>query len=165
VRENASQVKLRRMVKYKDPKVHLAEVNVPPQWMQWLRHTREAAPTVEEQSLDVFRQRQLKQLAAAADARWAAQDSFLVAPSVAKQVEQQDEQAWRAVDGSNSRLDEAARKMGILDEATEETPRPIESRTSQTKETPSKISQPSPWNTSPKPKDEPDAWTPKAVQR
>lgn len=49
-------------------------------WIQWLRHTRYEAPTISEQRLDVHRQAQIKQLAAQADARWAAQVSYLQPP-------------------------------------------------------------------------------------
>jgi NADH dehydrogenase [ubiquinone] 1 alpha subcomplex assembly factor 2 len=48
--------------------------------VQWLRYTREEAPTLEEQRLDVLRQQRMKVLAAEADARWAGKESFLVAP-------------------------------------------------------------------------------------
>jgi NADH dehydrogenase [ubiquinone] 1 alpha subcomplex assembly factor 2 len=155
------------MVKYKDAKVHLADVNVPPQWMQWLRHTRSMAPTVEEQRVDVFRQQHLKQLAAAADARWAAQDSFLVAPDPLRQERQsKNQEMWTSVGGSNTRLDEAARKMGILDESEQRPLRPESRAAGQTVKLDSEISsKPSPWDEAPKPKDEPDAWKPKAVQR
>jgi NADH dehydrogenase [ubiquinone] 1 alpha subcomplex assembly factor 2 len=51
------------------------------QWMQWLRHTRAEPPSINEQQLDEIRQAQMKQLAAAADARWASKPSFLDAPS------------------------------------------------------------------------------------
>jgi NADH dehydrogenase [ubiquinone] 1 alpha subcomplex assembly factor 2 len=50
-------------------------------WIQWLRHTRHEAPTINEQQLDEIRQAQVKQLAAQADARWASKPSYLVAPS------------------------------------------------------------------------------------
>jgi NADH dehydrogenase [ubiquinone] 1 alpha subcomplex assembly factor 2 len=50
------------------------------QWMQWLRHTRTEPPSINEQQLDEIRQAQMKQLAAAADARWASKPSFLDAP-------------------------------------------------------------------------------------
>jgi NADH dehydrogenase [ubiquinone] 1 alpha subcomplex assembly factor 2 len=49
--------------------------------MQWLRHTRAEPPSINEQQLDEIRQAQMKQLAAAADARWASKPSFLDAPS------------------------------------------------------------------------------------
>ncbi|KAG0129267.1 hypothetical protein HOY82DRAFT_652402 [Tuber indicum] len=46
------------------------------QWPQWLRHNR-VAPTIAELHANVARQAQLKQLAAAADARWNAKPSLL----------------------------------------------------------------------------------------
>lgn len=49
--------------------------------MQWLRHTRAEPPSLAEQRADVFRQEQMKVLAAAADARWAAKPSALDAPN------------------------------------------------------------------------------------
>ena len=42
------------------------------QWVQWLRHTRDSAPSIEEQQQDVQRQIQLKHLVQLADERWAA---------------------------------------------------------------------------------------------
>lgn len=50
-------------------------------WIQWLRHTRYEAPTINEQQLDEIRQTKIKQLAAQADARWASKPSYLDAPS------------------------------------------------------------------------------------
>ena len=50
------------------------------QWIQWLRHTREQAPSIQEQRADVQRQVQLKQLARLADERWAEKASYLDAP-------------------------------------------------------------------------------------
>ena len=49
-------------------------------WVQWLRHTRNEAPTIQEQQYDVIRQQNMKQLAAAADARWASEQSLLKKP-------------------------------------------------------------------------------------
>ncbi|KAI3399384.1 hypothetical protein diail_7111 [Diaporthe ilicicola] len=66
----------RRIVQY--PKgTHYGEVKVPPQWHQWLRHTRDAPPTIPEQHAEVRRQSQMRVLAAEADARWAAKPSLL----------------------------------------------------------------------------------------
>ena len=50
-------------------------------WMQWLRHTRHEAPTINEQQLDEIRQAKMKLLAAQADARWASKPSYLDYPS------------------------------------------------------------------------------------
>ena len=56
------------------------------QWHQWLRYTREEAPSIQELRRDVARQIRLKELAAAADARWAAQKSLRDSPKVQQPV-------------------------------------------------------------------------------
>ncbi|MCJ1469784.1 hypothetical protein MMC07_008426 [Pseudocyphellaria aurata] len=50
------------------------------QWHQWLRYTRPSPPTISEQQADATRQRELKHLVQAADARWAAKPSVLDRP-------------------------------------------------------------------------------------
>ena len=70
---------MRRIVQY-PTRAHLSDVNVSPQWLQWLRHTRTEAPSIEEQSQDVVRQENLKVLAAQADQRWRDKASVLDAP-------------------------------------------------------------------------------------
>jgi NADH dehydrogenase [ubiquinone] 1 alpha subcomplex assembly factor 2 len=67
---------MRRIVQY-PATAHYSEIDIPPQWHQWLRHTRSDPPSLIEQSQDLVRQRNLKVLAAQADARWAARPSFL----------------------------------------------------------------------------------------
>ncbi|TVY15413.1 NADH-ubiquinone oxidoreductase assembly factor N7BML [Lachnellula arida] len=76
---SSHQHRMRRIVQYPGS-TQYSDVNIPPQWHQWLRHTRADAPSLTEQSQDLVRQRNLKVLAAAADARWAAKPSFLDAP-------------------------------------------------------------------------------------
>jgi NADH dehydrogenase [ubiquinone] 1 alpha subcomplex assembly factor 2 len=49
-----------------------SDVKVSPQWHQWLRHTRADPPSLDEQTADVRRRREMSVLAAQADARWAA---------------------------------------------------------------------------------------------
>ncbi|KAH7395887.1 hypothetical protein BKA64DRAFT_72064 [Cadophora sp. MPI-SDFR-AT-0126] len=71
--------RMRRIVQY-PPSTHYSEIKISPQWHQWLRHTRREPPSLLEQSQDLVRQRNLKILAAQADARWAAKPSFLDAP-------------------------------------------------------------------------------------
>lgn len=66
----------RRIVQYPRD-THYGEVKVPPQWHQWLRHTRDAPPSIPEQHAEVRRQQQMRLLAAEADARWAAKPSLL----------------------------------------------------------------------------------------
>ncbi|KAF2643584.1 hypothetical protein P280DRAFT_478339 [Massarina eburnea CBS 473.64] len=75
----------RRIVKY-SVWTHHGDVNVPPQWVQWLRHTRYEAPSIAEQQADVYRQDRMKVLAAQADARWAAKPSALDAPDKGQPV-------------------------------------------------------------------------------
>ncbi|KAG8161769.1 hypothetical protein KVR01_008756 [Diaporthe batatas] len=67
----------RRIVQYPRRDTHYGEVKVPPQWHQWLRHTRDAPPSIPEQHAEVRRQQQMRVLAAEADARWAAKPTLL----------------------------------------------------------------------------------------
>ncbi|KAI9709245.1 MAG: hypothetical protein M1820_003365 [Bogoriella megaspora] len=53
-----------------------------PQWIQWLRQTRYDAPSIVEQQQDLVRQAQLRQLAAAADERWARIPSYRDPPKL-----------------------------------------------------------------------------------
>ncbi|KAI1500436.1 hypothetical protein F5X99DRAFT_240258 [Biscogniauxia marginata] len=72
--------RFRRIVQY--PRLtHYSEVEVPPQWHQWLRYSREDPPTLREQSADVARRERVRALAAEADARWAAKPSLLDMPT------------------------------------------------------------------------------------
>ncbi|KAF1977309.1 hypothetical protein BU23DRAFT_452555 [Bimuria novae-zelandiae CBS 107.79] len=76
----------RRIVEYPGGVYH-SDVNVPPQWIQWLRQTRFEAPTIQEQQLEVLRQERMKMLAAQADARWAAKPSAVDAPDKQQPVQ------------------------------------------------------------------------------
>ncbi|KAJ5640647.1 hypothetical protein N7528_000272 [Penicillium herquei] len=75
----------RRIVKF-DPKTHYGDVQVTPQWHQWLRYVRPTAPTLEEQRQDLVRQAQMKELARLADERWASKPSFLEKPKTQQQA-------------------------------------------------------------------------------
>ncbi|KAJ4155025.1 hypothetical protein LMH87_000291 [Akanthomyces muscarius] len=69
----------RRIVKY--PRAtHLSAVKVSPLWHQWLRYTRRDPPSLDEQRGDVVRQARMRQLAAEADARWAAKPRVMEDP-------------------------------------------------------------------------------------
>lgn len=70
----------RRIVKY-TRQIHYADVKISPQWHQWLRHTRDEAPSIQEQQYEVSRRAMMRQLAAEADERWKSVPSFLDAPS------------------------------------------------------------------------------------
>lgn len=75
----AELARWRRIVQY-PRSTHYGEVKVSPQWHQWLRHMRERPPSVHEQHAELHRQRQMKQLAAEADARWEAKPRAMDAP-------------------------------------------------------------------------------------
>ncbi|KIX92830.1 uncharacterized protein Z520_11493 [Fonsecaea multimorphosa CBS 102226] len=58
----------------------LSDVQISPQWHQWLRQTRHDPPTLQEQAADVQRQAQLKINARMADERWAAKARYIEKP-------------------------------------------------------------------------------------
>ncbi|KLO80071.1 uncharacterized protein LW93_7517 [Fusarium fujikuroi] len=78
-----SNERWRRIVKY-PRSTHYSSVKVSPQWHQWLRHTREDPPSIEEQHSDVLRQVRMQKLAAEADARWEAKPRVMDAPQAAR---------------------------------------------------------------------------------
>ncbi|PIA88911.1 NADH-ubiquinone oxidoreductase assembly factor N7BML [Cercospora beticola] len=73
--------RMRRIVKYSNKTPHYSDVKVTPQWHQWLRHTRDEPPTIQEQQYDISRQAMMKRLAAEADERWNSKPSFLDSPT------------------------------------------------------------------------------------
>ena len=73
--------RFRRIVRY-SRKTHYADVQISPQWIQWLRQTRSEVPSILEQQQDLARQAQMKQLAAAADERWASIPSYSDSPKL-----------------------------------------------------------------------------------
>ncbi|KAH7252089.1 hypothetical protein BKA59DRAFT_473683 [Fusarium tricinctum] len=77
-----SNERWRRIVKY-PRSAHYSSVKVSPQWHQWLRHTREDPPSVDEQRGDIMRRVRMQQLAAEADARWEAKPRMMDAPQAA----------------------------------------------------------------------------------
>ncbi|PVH99543.1 hypothetical protein DM02DRAFT_614961 [Periconia macrospinosa] len=85
-KDNLNANRFRRIVEY-SRKTHFSDVNVPPQWMQWLRHTRYEPPSIADQKAEVYRQERMKVLAAQADARWAAKPSALDAPDKQQPVQ------------------------------------------------------------------------------
>ncbi|KAH8597911.1 hypothetical protein B0O99DRAFT_70060 [Bisporella sp. PMI_857] len=80
---NSHRHRMRRIAEYPSG-THYSEVNISPQWHQWLKHVRQEPPSIQEQTMDVIRQRNLKVLAAQADARWEAKGSFLEKPKQAR---------------------------------------------------------------------------------
>ncbi|KAL2074259.1 hypothetical protein VTL71DRAFT_8037 [Oculimacula yallundae] len=124
---SADKRRMRRIVQY-PPSTHYSEIKISPQWHQWLRHTRQEPPSLVEQSQDLVRQRNLKVLAAQADARWAAKPSFLDSPEKrqplpATQIEDStggkvvgDGEAVASVPGSKVAPEGNAQKTQVPDE-------------------------------------------------
>ncbi|KAF2110725.1 hypothetical protein BDV96DRAFT_198910 [Lophiotrema nucula] len=165
----------RRIVKYARW-THHGDVNVPPQWMQWLRHTRFEPPSINEQRADVFRREQMKVLAAEADARWASKPSAMDAPD-----KQQPAHMLESRDVNSgirqANVDEDARDSTERPRTTEEveaTPQAA-AEAQESKETPvsaqGKVKTPkeSPWKQPPKggPGEEwqPESWSPAPARR
>lgn len=69
-----------RRIMQNNPRIPYSDIDIPPQWHQWLRYTRPEPPSLPELQYDVQRQANLKQLARAADERWAAKPSVLDKP-------------------------------------------------------------------------------------
>ncbi|KKK12128.1 hypothetical protein P175DRAFT_0470259 [Aspergillus ochraceoroseus IBT 24754] len=76
--------RFRRIVKY-SPKTHYADVQVSPQWHQWLRHVRVEPPSIEEQQQDIARRIQLNHLAQLANKRWESVPSLMDKPATKPQ--------------------------------------------------------------------------------
>ena len=69
-----------RRIMENNPRIPYSDIQIPPQWHQWLRYTRPDPPSIPELQYDVQRQENLKQLVRAADERWAAKPSVLDKP-------------------------------------------------------------------------------------
>jgi NADH dehydrogenase [ubiquinone] 1 alpha subcomplex assembly factor 2 len=72
--------RFRRIVKY-PRQTQYSDINISPQWHQWLRHTRQDPPSINEQQLDEIRQARVKQLAQDADQKWKQKPSYIEPPS------------------------------------------------------------------------------------
>ncbi|KAF2674823.1 hypothetical protein BT63DRAFT_21488 [Microthyrium microscopicum] len=144
--------RLRRIVKY-PREAQMSDVEVAPQWIQWLRHTRRDPPSIQEQQMDVVRQERMKVLAAEADAKWAAKDSYLEMPAQAP------------TPSAKSDLDRMAQQF-LPPQSTEETRHSPGAQVKQTESTrEARSEQASPWAASTKTKDEPESWSPKTIRR
>ncbi|KAL1955948.1 hypothetical protein VTO42DRAFT_7933 [Malbranchea cinnamomea] len=102
-KDAANAGRYRRIVK-PNPKLHYADLQVSPQWHQWLRYVREHAPTLEEQQNELLRQERIKHLARLADERWASKPSYLDRPQ-----EQQPGPATQTHDATYRRAEHKTR--------------------------------------------------------
>ncbi|TGO53274.1 hypothetical protein BOTNAR_0299g00050 [Botryotinia narcissicola] len=95
--------------------IQYSDVKISPQWHQWLRHTREDPPSIEELVGDLARQERLKVLARQADERWNAKASFLDQPATRQErlkvLARQADERWNA---KASFLDQPATRQQAL---------------------------------------------------
>ena len=161
---------MRRIVKG-SRKLHHSDVQISPQWHQWLRHTRREPPTIQEQQMDVTRQTQLKQNARLADERWANKKKYIekpAAPQEERKVERRTMggnpevgEGQETIEGGDAPKTEPAHKEGVRNAVAD----PVE----QAKES-GKASKPDPWEqerqrqkqtaANPSGSWQPEAWTP-----
>ena len=110
----------RRIAQPGHKRTHHSDIKISPQWHQWLRHTRDDAPSIEEQLRDVQRLANVKRLARLADERWASKPSLLDGPERRKAPPETPLEHTAAgpapVDGATARREtpvpEAFRKRG-----------------------------------------------------
>ncbi|KAJ5190468.1 uncharacterized protein N7498_009453 [Penicillium cinerascens] len=148
----ANANRLRRIVKF-DPRAHFDEVQVTPQWHQWLRYLRENPPTIEEQRQDLMRQANMKNLARLADERWASKPSFLDKPPT-----QQPKPTPQNSQATESTKPDNATSTQNASSPAEPTPQP-----EPVPETKPKKPE-NPWDKAVNPGDDwqPESWTPKS---
>ncbi|CAK3761950.1 NADH-ubiquinone oxidoreductase assembly factor N7BML [Lecanosticta acicola] len=164
--------RLRRIVKYSG-RVHYGDVKISPQWHQWLRHTREEAPSIQEQQYEISRQAMMKQLAAEADERWKSIPSYLDSPN-----RQQPQPAIGVQDpGGYVQQTEPESQEGVrsavddqekVSAAIEGNPKDEGRFRGQTKE--KRTKEPAPWDKlrpqgAPSENWQPEPWTPGVAQR
>lgn len=144
--------------------------------MQWLRHTRFEPPSLAEQQADIYRQQQMKTLAAQADARWAAKPSFLDAPDKqqpAQMLQSRDPNAGIRPTVVGQDVQDAAQPPRIVNEVEHVIEEPEQSDDAPALRTRKLRSEPkakdSPWKQQPKgnPGDgwQPDSWAPAPAKR
>ena len=159
----------RRIVKY-PTHVHPGDIVLTPAWLQWLRHTREEGPSVQEQQVEVQRQENVKVLAQKADERWREQESFLDKPQDTAQelplpTKPRDKGGYSAPEGSTPAPGGVQNMAGTQGEVTETTKPQQDPKVDQQ----NKKKEKSPWEThrgAPSEGWQPAAWSPgKAARR
>ena len=87
------------------------QAQISPMWHQWLRHTREPAPTMVEQQMDVARQIQLKHNARLADERWASKRRYIEKPKPREESRMQhQEETVAEMTGTKAEIGDVQRK-------------------------------------------------------
>lgn len=141
--------RMRRIVKG-SRKLHHSDVQISPQWHQWLRHTRLEPPTVQEQQMDVVRQVQLKENARLADARWAAKARYIEKPKEPPRVTTDE-----GVDVESALKTQESARTSTQRQAGQDIPDPWEQEKQKQKQTASNPG--AGW--------QPESWTPGAARK
>ncbi|KAI9372907.1 hypothetical protein BJX61DRAFT_414444 [Aspergillus egyptiacus] len=83
-KDTLNSARFRRIVKPK-PRTHYADVEVSPQWHQWLRYVRPEPPSIQEQQADVQRRERILMLAEMQRKRWETEQARLDTPGATQQ--------------------------------------------------------------------------------
>ncbi|KAI0179915.1 hypothetical protein GGR52DRAFT_218994 [Hypoxylon sp. FL1284] len=161
--ESSPDARFRRIVQY-PRSTHYSEIKVPPQWHQWLRYQRRAAPSLAEQAEDLSRQDRIKVLAAEADARWEAKPSYLDAPpGEAPGAGDKGQPVPPLNTGRTQPQERAARESPTPNESrlADDAQRPSSSALAKEKDDPWKRAKP----TAPGETWQPEAWTPPPAKK
>lgn len=108
--------RLRRKLEPLEEKAFKADYlsTIPPQWLQWLRRTRNEPPSLQELMNDQIRQQRIKILAKQADHKWEVEKHRLEEDSRMKL-----EAELAKVDAENKKFEEEAAKVIAQNEAAE----------------------------------------------
>lgn len=100
--------RLRRKLEPYEEKLFKADYfeTVPPQWLQWLRRTRNEAPTLQELINDQIRQQRIKILAQQADQRW-----YLEKQRLEEQQQLKLQAELQKVEAEKIKFEEESRKI------------------------------------------------------
>ncbi|KAL4771223.1 hypothetical protein BDW60DRAFT_190320 [Aspergillus nidulans var. acristatus] len=79
-RDRLNAGRYRRILK-PPPRTHYGDVEVSPQWHQWLRYVRTEPPSIQEQQEDLLRQQRIQLLADMQKKKWEAEQARLDAPT------------------------------------------------------------------------------------
>ncbi|KAL3437350.1 hypothetical protein BDV09DRAFT_162776 [Aspergillus tetrazonus] len=79
-RDRLNAGRYRRILK-PPPRTHYGDVEVSPQWHQWLRYVRAEPPSIQEQQEDLLRQQRIQLLADMQKKKWEAEQARLDAPT------------------------------------------------------------------------------------
>jgi NADH dehydrogenase [ubiquinone] 1 alpha subcomplex assembly factor 2 len=146
--------RFRRIAKPRRRSMAFADLQISPQWHQWLRQARVDPPSMQEQHDDLLRQAQLKHNAQLADERWASKPRYIERPKPRTPLSARQEGAREQETASGA----ATAKTAMQENEGVETQRP------------SKETKENPWaqsdaGSNPGSKWQPEGWVPGTLKR